>query len=495
MPSSQYTITLEDKLSNPMQKIAASGALAFNILTANQQAFNIAINQGEKQTSLLSLAVSKLESVAGNFQELKIEDTMSRWTSNLNKAKTSFQSLTRSVKSGNSIFGRQKKTPGNSNDASSKAGDGGNGIFKQNKTSGDKNSPLKDKLQSGLSKLSQTNSDEIATTVNDKMTAGIDQLISKFPILQSFKSDMINGLGSITGWIQENSTTIDSLIFAVGTAYSIYNGWMLLMEAKKAIMVAYNTITTVITSLTKGWSFAQIALNSAMEANPIGLIIVGVLALVAAIIYAWNKFAGFRGVIMGVWEVMKGFGEIIKTYIVERVKGLISGIGSIATAFKELFSGNWSAAWDATKEGIKGIAGTEAKKNAIEAGKKLGENFNNGFEKGQSEDSKINFSLDKLMPKPGALSGNKSNTGDADTIANTGDSEGLVGSTQAKSGITGITGGGSRNTNINISLGNLIETFNIKSETIEEGIDHMREIVTEQLLRVLNSSNKLSTQQ
>ena len=36
--------------------------------------------------------------------------------------------------------------------------------------------------------------------------------------------------------------------------------------------------------------------NAAMSANPIGIVVAAVAALVAGVIYAWNKFEGFRAV-------------------------------------------------------------------------------------------------------------------------------------------------------------------------------------------------------
>ncbi|MDX3520682.1 hypothetical protein [Streptomyces scabiei] len=49
------------------------------------------------------------------------------------------------------------------------------------------------------------------------------------------------------------------------------------------------------------WTVAQWALNAAMSANPITLIILGIVALVAIGVYAFNKFPWFRDLVLKAW--------------------------------------------------------------------------------------------------------------------------------------------------------------------------------------------------
>ena len=53
----------------------------------------------------------------------------------------------------------------------------------------------------------------------------------------------------------------------------------------------------------------------------------------------------------------------------------------------------------------------------------------------------------------------------------------------------GISEGGSRPTNINITLGNLVETLTITPANMSEGAAELEQKVREALLRVLNSAN------
>lgn len=55
----------------------------------------------------------------------------------------------------------------------------------------------------------------------------------------------------------------------------------------------------------KAWAIAQLALNVAMNANPIMLIVTAVGALVAGVIYAYRESETFRNIVQGAWEGIK----------------------------------------------------------------------------------------------------------------------------------------------------------------------------------------------
>ncbi len=58
-------------------------------------------------------------------------------------------------------------------------------------------------------------------------------------------------------------------------------------------LAAYVVATKIIGAATKIWSAAQAVLNAIMSANPIGLIVLAIAALVAAILWVVNKTEGW----------------------------------------------------------------------------------------------------------------------------------------------------------------------------------------------------------
>jgi hypothetical protein len=62
---------------------------------------------------------------------------------------------------------------------------------------------------------------------------------------------------------------------------------------------------------TKLWTIAQWAFNAAADANPYVLIGLAIIALIAIVIYAYNKFDWFRSAVQAVWGGLKGGAQAV----------------------------------------------------------------------------------------------------------------------------------------------------------------------------------------
>lgn len=189
----------------------------------------------------------------------------------------------------------------------------------------------------------------------------------------------------------------------------------------KAIWDGIQTVST--TALTA----AQWALNAAFLGCPLVWIVVGIGAVVAAVVYCWNKFEGFRKVIYGAWEVMKAFGASLFDSIVSPFKQILKGLGSVGAALGSLVKGNFKEAAAQAKQGFKDIGEGMLKANpisiAVDAVNKTDFKgaYNKGSQKGaeswqasQNDKNKENLlpSMADYMPTPGkAGKGNASQGG------------------------------------------------------------------------------------
>lgn len=84
-------------------------------------------------------------------------------------------------------------------------------------------------------------------------------------------------------------------------------------------------VMAVIKAATTAWSIAQAALNLIMSLNPVMLVVLAIMALVAAFVILWNQSEGFRNFWIGLWD----------------------GIKAIAAAVADWFSTAWNTAIDA----------------------------------------------------------------------------------------------------------------------------------------------------
>ncbi|MDE6860369.1 MAG: phage tail tape measure protein [Duncaniella sp.] len=102
-------------------------------------------------------------------------------------------------------------------------------------------------------------------------------------------------------------TSILSIVQLVSLTKSVVAGLRAWDVATKAAAVTQG----VVTATTKAWSVAQAALNVILSLNPIGLIVIAVGALVAALVTAYNNSEDFRKVCDRVWATVKKLASVV----------------------------------------------------------------------------------------------------------------------------------------------------------------------------------------
>ncbi|MEM8506238.1 MAG: tape measure protein [Bacteroidota bacterium] len=258
-----------------------------------------------------------------------------------------------------------------------------------------------------------------------------------------------------------------------------------------AAWLTYKTIMGVVGIATKVYTGIQWALNAAMAANPLGLLLVGLAALAAMFVYAYNRVGWFRGMVDGSWTSLKGFAMAIKDLVINRIQEMLSGLSSMAKGIKHFFAGEWTKAWEEGKKARKGIFGVDGPAiTKFKADlKKSGEESLSAFAKGMAtvEKNKRKGSfLDQLKSKGSSLLGG-SLLGATTSPSGNGDLSALT------NGINAINAGGRRQTNITVNFDKLVENFTVSSQNITQGFAETEEELKRMLLRVLNSTNQLQT--
>ena len=378
--------------------------------------------------------------------------------------------------------------------------------------------------------------DATSKTVSGKLSTAIGELQQRaqelFPKIEPFILTAIEGFSDIAGSIMDIVGNIFSWVSSLGILRVIFNGvfsllgtlfgWLsgavsgiitffqnwgdvigyvgavigvatIAFNAHNIAMGAYTAVTGIATAVTEGFSAAQAILNKIMNLSPIGLVITLIAALIAAIVYCWNKFAGFRAVVLTVWNTLKGFGEIIKNYVIDRLRTLLSGIGKVGDALAKLFNGDYKGAWNSAVEGFKDISGASSAGKAINATKNLlstrglvYDQYLKEESRGSSTRNRQKTSGNNSQIKTPSLKGSNEDYSGLFGTANGSGSKGKKSGKGSKTGTGGrslggtgggrstaeaMATGGTRNTSINISIAKFFDNINVtmadKTDTAE----------------------------
>jgi hypothetical protein len=127
-------------------------------------------------------------------------------------------------------------------------------------------------------------------------------------------------------WLQKHRSVVEPLAVVLGTVAA----------------AIYLVVTAV-----KIWTTVQWALNIAMDANPVGLIILGIAALVAIIFLLWTHSTGFRNFFIGMWDHIWGFLKSVGAWFAGPFANFfVAGYHAVmdsAGAAVDWIHGKWSA--------------------------------------------------------------------------------------------------------------------------------------------------------
>lgn len=152
-----------------------------------------------------------------------------------------------------------------------------------------------------LAKMNEVKYNDLGTSI-DGLKRKIVGAFDATPIVQDLTA-AINGINvaPLVGglqWIIDNAGTLAAGAAAIGAGMITWNVISIVMGLVKAFK-GWQVATT-------GMSVAQAALNLVMAANPIGILITVIAALVAGLIVLWNTNEGFRNAVIGLWTAISG---------------------------------------------------------------------------------------------------------------------------------------------------------------------------------------------
>lgn len=317
--------------------------------------------------------------------------------------------------------------------------------------------------------LKKTFSGAIPTAV-ESLQARMTEMSNKFiefklvlgealmPVINMFISTMTtvgNVLISTIKWMKENSDMVKSFAQGLAFAGTVY----LTFITYQKLSLWYTGLSTAAivanTLVTEGWRAAVLALNIAMEANPIGLVIValGALAIAIMVVYNWN-------------EKLKG------QYSGSMKESINQGLEDEKKRINELV-GSYEKLGNSKKEAQKIVVALE--KSGLEATiKTLEQNVGKGNEFENFENQKR---LSTAKAQLGLIT-NKETLAGVLSGGNKGAASIAVDQSSKVTGTKQVT--------INVSINKLVELIKIEAKNIKEGANTASSDVAKALLGAVN---------
>jgi phage-related minor tail protein len=216
-----------------------------------------------------------------------------------------------------------------------------------------------DDIGSAIEGLGRTLQTDLVDPLGDELKPVVEDAIGYVkengPQIKEVISNVVKSVGDFVKMIVDNSDIIVSTIVAIGTGLLVWN-----------VASMINGVVTAIKAFklaNEGATVAQWLLNTAMSANPIGLIITLIAGLVAGFIALWNTSDEFRNFWIGLWEKIKSAFQIFLDWIspaIDAIKGYFVSLwekiteiwGAIMESLEPLFDSMINAfneAWEAIK--------------------------------------------------------------------------------------------------------------------------------------------------
>lgn len=304
--------------------------------------------------------------------------------------------------------------------------------------------------------------------------------------VDDFKISMFNATGGALGY----ASALGNVAFDIGNLIPLFAGFgkMLAFVTNAEKMQAL--WTGIVAGATHVWTAAQWLLNAAMTANPIGLIIVGVAALIAAIAWVATKTEGWgeawKNTIQGAKLTIKTFVSIAKLNFLTLVNGIMIGINKIKKGWYQFKDAVGMGDSSENQKMINQInQDTEARKEAIRsAGKEVLNNALAAKEAFANAAGSIRLKA-KVEVEDGAPEGiTPAKVPGIDIGSGSGDAGGSSGGKGGKTN-KAIATGGSKHNYITVSLKSLIERLEIKGNDFKENSRQLQDQSTDALLRTL----------
>ena len=210
---------------------------------------------------------------------------------------------------------------------------------------------------------------EMAKTMQDNLGGDLTSLSSQFEGVQIALYEKFEPA------LRKGVEVLSELLKGVQFVIDHSSEFVAVLAAMGSGVAAYVAYTTALKVMQEGWmalevvqkasASAQAVLNAVMAANPIGILIAAIAALVAAFTVLWNTNDEFREAVLQTWETIKTGVSNAVTAVKEFLESAFEQIKTIITTVWENIKTFTVEIWEGLKAAVEGAV--ENVKNSISA--------------------------------------------------------------------------------------------------------------------------------
>ena len=199
-----------------------------------------------------------------------------------------------------------------------------------------------DDIGSAIAGLGRELQVEVIEPLGEELKPVVEDVISYVqdngPEIKEVLRGIVEKIGEFVGFIVNNSSTIISTIAGIATGLLAWN----VASIIQSVVGAINAFKLA----NEGATIAQWALNAAMNANPIGIIVSIIAGLIAAVIALWTTNEDFRNAVIEIWnnikEVCLVCWEAKCTFFTETIPNAWNSLVSWLQGIPEWFAQLWA---------------------------------------------------------------------------------------------------------------------------------------------------------
>lgn len=163
-------------------------------------------------------------------------------------------------------------------------------------------------------------------------------------------NDVLSDFNDMLDWLKTDGKPIlEGIAYIIGLV--------------SAAWLTYKGIVAAVTIAQKAYAAVQTVVNAVMNANPIGLIVIAITALIAVIITCVKHWDEIKEAASKAWDTIKATWEKVSSWfkttvidpIVNFFKNLWTSITNIFGSVKTFFQNAFSSAWQAIKNVFSGV--------------------------------------------------------------------------------------------------------------------------------------------